>query len=82
MTDYVLICRGTMDFTGGNPVCNGEWVATAASDIANAFDVTLLDPVTVVEAFGAGFIVMGVPLLVILAGRMILGVIKDDRKER
>lgn len=78
MADYLPVCRGTLDLSTGSPVCvSGSWVSVPLSDIQNAFDITLLDPVALMGAFASGFTIMTVPLLVIWGCKLFLISIKQ-----
>ena len=61
-----LACDGVIQV---NPLsCDGSWVAVASS----VFDVSMLSPVTLVEAVGAGFVFAAVPLAFIWSARILL----------
>lgn len=47
-------------------------VNPASVVINSPFDVSTLDPVAVVSAVGSGFIVAGIPFLVVMVSRLIL----------
>lgn len=64
-----LACNGVITL---NPLsCDGSWVSIASSN----FDVSLLDPVLMVDAVGAGFIFAFSPLVFIWCGRIILEIL-------
>jgi hypothetical protein len=61
-----LACNGVIQL---NPLaCDGSWVSIPAS----VFDASLLDPVVMAEAVGAGFIFGFAPLAFVWAGRIFL----------
>lgn len=69
----VLSCDGELFVTGSTPQCSGVWTLVQAPD---QFDPSTLDPVSLAQAFGVGFVVIGTPLAVIFAARAILKMIK------
>jgi hypothetical protein len=76
-----VVCSGSLTITApGTSItdasCSGVWVAV---ETGGPFDPATLDPVAVVGAIGNGFIVAGVPLLVILSGRLILETIRGKK---
>jgi len=44
------------------------------------FDPSALSPVTAIEAFGAGFVVMGIPMAAVYAVRGMLGLLHGRNK--
>lgn len=73
---YQLVCSEPYSNPGTGWACPG---IESSIEVNPSFDVSTLDPGAVVGAIGSGFIVAGVPLLVILAGRIILNFIKGDK---
>jgi hypothetical protein len=73
-----LACDGILTITGTTPdlTCSGSWIAL---DTALIFDPSSLDASIVVSAIGNGFIVAGVPLIIIMCCRIILETIKGKR---
>lgn len=69
----VLSCDGELFVTGSTPQCSGVWTLVQSPD---QFDPSTLDPVSLAQAFGVGFVVIGTPLAVIFAARAILKMIK------
>lgn len=69
----VLSCDGELFVTGSTPQCSGVWALVQAPD---QFDPLTLDPVSLAQAYGVGFVVIGTPLAVIFAARAILKMIK------
>lgn len=64
-----LSCDQPWSFNGLQWVCNGT---TSSFAVPPAFDVNQLDPVAVVESVSAGFIVAGVPFLVVMLARIVV----------
>lgn len=69
----VLSCDGELLVTGSTPQCSGSWTLVQAPD---QFDPSTLDPVSLAQAFGVGFVVIGTPLAAIFAARAILKMLK------
>jgi hypothetical protein len=64
-----LACNGVITL---NPLgCDGSWVSIPASH----FDASLLDPVLMAEAVGAGFIFGFAPLAFVWSGRIFLEIL-------
>jgi hypothetical protein len=72
----VPVCPGTLDISGAYPVCSTDWTVI---DISNTvIDWSTLDYLMLADAASAGFIVAGVPLLIIKVGRSIVTTMKGD----
>ena len=70
----VLSCDGDLSVTlSRTPQCSGTWTLVQAPD---QFDPSTLDPVSLAQAFGVGFVVIGTPLAAIFAARAILKMLK------
>lgn len=77
--------RGTASSLGdpsgyGHPTCQngaGSWQEITIPDNYSAFDPATLDPVAVAAAAGAGFVVMGVPLVAAWAVRVVVASVRD-----
>lgn len=69
----VLSCDGELLVTGSTPQCSGAWTLVQAPD---QFDPSTLDPASLAQAFGVGFVVIGTPLAAIFAARAILKMLK------
>lgn len=63
------VCDGTLDFSSGYPSCSGSWIPALYQ---SPFDVSQIDPVAVVNAVGAGFIVGGIPFLTVFLARLVV----------
>jgi hypothetical protein len=72
------VCDGTLSYSLGAPSCSGSWVSVVYQ---SPFDVSQIDPVAVVNAVGAGFIVGGVPFLTVLLARIVLSSIFTGYKK-
>lgn len=74
----VPICEdGTLQAVGNAVECiGGTWVVYDGSGLPGAFDLAVLDPLRLMEAFGSGFVIAGVPILVGLGCKFILDTIK------
>ena len=71
--------QGTTATIGGDaPTCasGGAWVEVHIA-AAEDFDVADLDPAILTEAFGAGLVTLGIPLLIALAMRLIIQSVKE-----
>lgn len=69
----VLSCDGELFVTGSTPQCSGSWVLVQASV---PFDPSTLDPASLAQAFGVGFVLICTPLAAIFGARAILKMIK------
>lgn len=69
-----LVCDGELHVQAGAPVCDGAWMLV---QVPTPFDPSTLDPVTSVQAFGAGFVAIGAPLLVCVGVRALIKMIKE-----
>jgi hypothetical protein len=70
----VPVCAGTLDVSGAYPVCSTAWTVI---DISNTvIDWSVLDYQMLSDAAAAGFIVAGIPLIIIKTGRIILSTMK------
>lgn len=70
---YELICSVPYVQSGSEWVCTG---LTSTIQRPVSFDVSSLDPASVVSAIGSGFIVAGIPLLVIFLSRLVINQIR------
>jgi hypothetical protein len=69
-----LACEGTVSVSpDGAPLCDSAWTLAPAPA---PFDPTTLDPVSLVQAFGVGFVLVGTVLAVCFAARAILSMIR------
>jgi hypothetical protein len=60
MARYIPICDGVLTINGQAAECVGTWLTNVdASVIPGAFDVGVLDPVLIMNYFGAGFGIVG-----------------------
>lgn len=78
MAYYITACDQPLTVSGSSLVCPGNLVSVEYFS-TNTFDVSQLDPIAVVNAFGAGLIVGGVPLLVVFLCRNFLSTLKPHR---
>lgn len=69
-----LVCDGELHVQAASPVCDGAWMLV---QVPTPFDPSTLDPVTCAQAFGAGFIAVGTPLLACVAVRALIKMIKE-----
>jgi hypothetical protein len=69
-----LACEGVLTVNpDGSPVCDTAWTLLAAP---TPFDPSTLDPVSLAQAFGVGFVLVGAVLAVCFAARAILSIIR------
>ncbi|WNB77578.1 hypothetical protein [Methylomonas koyamae] len=78
-----IACNGELTITGTATLitdasCSGSWVAVG---VGEPFNPATLDPSAVVGAIGSGFIVAGIPLLVVLLGRIVLEQIRGSNND-
>jgi len=69
----LLACDGSVSVVAGSPVCDGSWLLVQAP---TPFDPSTLDPVSLAQAFGVGFVLVGSVLAVCFGARAILSAIK------
>lgn len=69
----MAVCDGSITIGVDGPECVGTWLSV---EYMPHFDVSQISPVAVAEAFGAGLILMGSPLLVVMLGRLVISQIR------
>jgi hypothetical protein len=71
---YTIVCDGVISVdTGGAPVCSTGWTQQIATI---PFDMTQIDPIAVVQVFGAGFAFFVVPWAIAWGGLMLIKALK------
>lgn len=75
MTTYTVACDGEIQvLSTGAPSCSTPWVLVESHQ---DFDPSTLDPVALAQAFGVGFVFVGVPLAVVFGARAVLKMIRS-----
>lgn len=72
MSDFVR-CTGELKTEGGYPQCSGSWEAV---QLQPPFDPSQLDPVTIAQAFGSGFMLIAGFMILSMGIRAVLNFIK------
>ena len=72
---HVIVCDLPLTVSGSSWTCPGN-LASYALPVPVAFDVNQLDPVVIVEAFGSGFIIAGIPFLTVFCARILISQLK------
>jgi hypothetical protein len=74
---YIVVCE-TIPLIGNNFAnsCSSGWQLENAVGYPSTFDISMLDPATLANAFGAGFIFVGSLLLLGWSVRVLLTLIK------
>lgn len=72
-----LICLSVIDVTGASPICSTGWQVIETS---LGFDVSQLDPASILSAFSAGAILCFVPLSIAWACSFVLSTISGSSR--
>lgn len=70
-----LVCDGELSVSTGSPVCDGIWMLV---QVPTPFDPSSLDPVSIAQAFGVGFISVGTVLFAIAGVRALIHLVKSE----
>lgn len=72
----MALCEGDLTISGSQALCD-NWVIVESSVIVTVDKASTLDAVMMAEAFGAGFILVGVPLMTILGIKYVFQSLKS-----
>ena len=75
-----LTCDQPFTISGGVPTCPGN-LGSFDMSIFTPFDPSMLDPIAIINAFGSGFILAGIPFLTVMCARIVISTLKGKKDE-